>query len=41
MPEKSLKIQLYFGRNEKFWRKFGKPAELSENNIDFMSGFTR
>ena len=30
MPEKSLKIQLYFGRNEKFWGKFGKPAELSE-----------
>ena len=29
MPEKSLKIQLYFGRNEKFWGKFGKPAELS------------
>ena len=30
MPEKSLKIQLYFGRNEKFWGKFGKPSELSE-----------
>ena len=30
MPEKSLKIQLYFGRNKKFWEKFGKPAELSE-----------
>lgn len=30
MPEKSLKVQLYFGRNEKFWGKFGKPAELSE-----------
>ena len=32
MPEKSLKIQLYFGRNEKFWGKFGKPAELSEED---------
>ena len=29
MSERSLKIQLYFGRNEKFWGKFGKPAELS------------
>ena len=30
MPEKSVRIQLYFGKNEKFWKKFGKPAELSE-----------
>lgn len=34
MPEKSLKIQLYFGRNEKFWEKSGKPAELSEDQIN-------
>lgn len=34
MPEKSLKIQLYFGRDEKFWDKFGKPAELSEDQIN-------
>lgn len=32
MPEKSLRIQLYFGKNEKFWAKFGKPAELSEEH---------
>ena len=36
MPEKSLKIQLYFGRNEKFWGKFGKPEELSEIYIQYL-----
>lgn len=35
MPEKSLKIQLYFGRNEKFWGKFGKPAVLTKEKIHF------
>ena len=38
MPEKSLKIQLYFGRNEKFWEKFGKPAELSEEDKELIRG---
>lgn len=38
MPEKSLKIQLYFGRNEKFWGKFGKPAELSEEDKELIRG---
>lgn len=38
MPEKSLKIQLYFGRNEKFWCKFGKPAELSEEEKELIRG---
>lgn len=36
MPEKSLRIQLYFGRNEKFWGKFGKPEELSEIYIQYL-----
>ena len=38
MSEKSLKIQLYFGRNEKFWEKFGKPAELSEEDKELIRG---
>lgn len=36
MPEKSLRIQLYFGRNEKFWGKFGKPAMLSKIYIQYL-----
>ena len=30
MPDASVKIQIYFGKNEKTWGKFGKPAELTE-----------
>lgn len=30
MPDASIKIQIYFGKNEKTWEKFGKPAELTE-----------
>ena len=30
MPDASVKIQIYFGKNEKTWAKFGKPAELTE-----------
>jgi hypothetical protein len=33
MPEKSVKIQIYFGKNEKTWAKFGKPAELTPEQI--------
>jgi len=29
MPPNSIKIQIYFGKNEKTWAKFGKPAELT------------
>ena len=29
MPDASVKIQIYFGKNEKKWGKFGKPAELT------------
>lgn len=29
MPDASVKIQIYFGKNEKTWEKFGKPAELT------------
>jgi len=33
MPDASLKIQLYFGTREKSWAKFGKPAELTSEQI--------
>lgn len=29
MPAASVKIQIYFGKNEKTWEKFGNPAELT------------
>lgn len=33
MPTASIKIQIYFGKNEKTWTKFGKPAELTPEQI--------
>lgn len=33
MPPASIKIQIYFGKNEKTWTKFGKPAELTPEQI--------
>ena len=33
MPPASIKIQIYFGKNEKTWAKFGKPAELTSEQI--------
>ena len=34
MPDGSIRIQIYFGKKSDLWKKFGKPAELTEEQID-------
>ena len=34
MPEASIRIQIYFGKKSDLWKKFGKPAELTQEQID-------
>ena len=34
MPEASIRIQIYFGKKSNLWEKFGKPAELTQEQID-------
>ena len=33
MPPASIKIQIYFGKKSDMWKKFGKPAELTPEQI--------
>lgn len=41
MPEASIKIQIYFGKNEKTWTKFGKPAELTPEQLKQIDEIVR
>lgn len=41
MPDASIKIQIYFGKNEKTWEKFGKPAELTESQKSEIENILR
>ena len=34
MPDGSIRIQIYFGKKSDLWKKFGKPAELTQEQID-------
>ncbi len=33
MPEGSIRIQIYFGKKSDLWKKYGKPAELTAEEI--------
>lgn len=41
MPDASVKIQIYFGKNEKTWAKFGNPAELTESQKSEIENILR
>lgn len=34
MPEASIRIQIYFGKKSDLWKIFGKPAELTQEQIE-------
>ena len=34
MPDGSIRIQIYFGKKSDLWKKFGKPADLTQEQID-------
>ena len=34
MPEASIRIQIYFGKKSDLWETFGKPAELTQEQIE-------
>jgi len=36
MPKTSLSVQLGFGRNPAAWERHGKPAELTDVQIDVL-----
>lgn len=41
MSAASIKIQIYFGKNEKTWDKFGKPAELTSQQKSEIENILR
>lgn len=34
MPKASIRIQIYFGKKSDLWKTFGKPAELTQEQIE-------
>lgn len=38
MPKASVSVQLGFGRNEHTWKRHGKPAPLTREQIDELRG---